>query len=64
MDIVIKLDNQLYKYRLEKNLKREKYVSQKRSQFNRQLRNYQSYKKSMKFNIIKQYLGQKRLQRK
>ena len=27
IDITIKLDNQLYKYRLKKNPKREKYVS-------------------------------------
>ena len=30
MDVVIKLDNQLYECRLERNPKREKYVSQGR----------------------------------
>ena len=64
INIIIKLDNQLYECRLEKNLKQKKYVSQGKSQFNRQSRNYQSYRESMELNIIKQYLRKKRFQRK
>ena len=35
IDIVIKLNNQLYKRRLERNPKREKYAPQRRPQFDR-----------------------------
>ena len=55
--MIIKLNNQLYKCKLERNLKKEKYISQRRSQFNRQSRNYQSYGNPMKFDTIKQQLG-------
>ena len=61
INITIKLDNQLYKCRLERNLKKEKYVSQRRPQFNCQLRNYQSYRDPMEFDAIKQQLRQKGL---
>ena len=35
INVVIKLDNQLYECRLEKNPKRENYASQRKFQFNR-----------------------------
>ena len=35
INVTIKLDNQLYKRRLEKNPKREKYIFQRRFQFDR-----------------------------
>ena len=40
MNVAIKLNNQLYECRLERNPKREKYTSQERPQFDRQSRNY------------------------
>ena len=54
INIIIKLDNQLYKYRLEKNLKREKYIPQERPQFDHQSRNYQSYGDPIELDTIKQ----------
>ena len=54
INIFIKLNIQLYEYRLEKNLKRENYVSQKRLQYNCQSRNHQSYKNIIELDATKQ----------
>ena len=64
IDVIIKLNNQLYERRLKRNPKREKYISQGRSQFNCQPRNYQSYRDPMEFDTTKQQLGQKGFQKK
>ena len=34
INVIIKLNNQLYKYKLKKNPKQENYISQRRPQFN------------------------------
>ena len=63
INIIIKLDNQLYKRRLERNPKRGKYTSQGRPQFDRQPRNYQSYGEPMEFDVTKPRLGQERIKK-
>ena len=54
INIIIKLNNQLYECRLKKNPRQKNYISQKRSSYNCQTHNYQNYRDFMEFDATKQ----------
>ena len=60
INVSIKLDNQLYERRLEKNPKRGNYIPQRRPQYNRQPHNYQNYGDPKELNAMKQRQERKR----